>query len=327
MSKLKDTAPKPADDAVAEVMELGEETFVKEEVQPKIYKLLMRGSSLSKERRNEKSHRLPKHFGLHPEAKVVVFDEKLKRKVERTIRYVEGEPSIFADEQSPDAANLAKPIMFEWGIKLVYPDEINLVQFMEMIPKNLSSKNRRNGQNALFYEINPKVEAEKSNKTDLELSRVVTWLDDTFHSEGGNAALKMYALTLGIDLKQDDHFVLNSLLKYAKKDPVDFVKGFASQAHNRKYYLMTAEQNDIIKIDRGKGEVYFGANKILDLPTGENAIDYLVKFAIDERGKKIYEGIKQKVDAKKVHDFVMAGQTDMDEVIKDVQKVIERITK
>jgi GGDEF domain-containing protein len=196
---------------------------------------------------------------------------------------------------------------------------------MEKTSKNLSSKHRRPQQNAVFFEVNPKVAVVQSNLSDITQSKVINWLDDTYNTEAGNAALKMYARTLGVNLKRKDHFIQNDLIRIAKENPKEFLQGFASTAHNRKYYLITAEENGIINADRTSGQVTFNGNPLFTAPPGEDPIDYFVRFAIDPQGAKIYDAVRQKVDARKVHDFTMAGNADMQAVIDDVQKVIDRI--
>lgn len=323
---LAGSAPKAEDEGVAGVLgtknEFQHEDDSKE---PKIYRLIARGRSASKERRKEGSSGLIKTLALHPESVITERDEKLGRMVERRIRYCPGQSSIYVDEQSEDAQG--EHIVFEWGNIVVSPDNINLTLYMEKTGKNLSSKFRRSNQNAVFYEVNPKVAVVQNNTTDISQSRVINWLDDTYNTEAGNAALKMYARTLGVNLKRKDHFIQNDLIRIAKQNPREFLEGFASQAHVRKYYLMAAEENGIINADRVSGVVTFNGNPLFTAPPGDDPIDYFVRFAIDTQGAKIYDAVKQKVDAKKVHDFVMAGKNDMEAVLEDVKSVIDKIIR
>jgi hypothetical protein len=323
---LAGEAPKAQDEVVAKVLATKSEFEHRDDSkEPKIYKLIARGRSASQERRREGSSGTIKTLNLHPESVITEYSKELGRKIERRIRYCPGESSIYVDEQSDSA--LGEHILFEWGVCVVQPDNINLTLYMEKTGKNLSSENRRPNQNAVFYEVNPTVAIVQNNITSVSESRVINWLDDTFYTEAGNAALKMYARTLGVSLKQKDHAIQNSLIRIAKQDPKGFLEGFASQAHARKYYLMTAEENGIIKADRSSGVVTFNGNNILTAPPGEDPIDYLVRYAIDTNGAKVYDAIKQKVDAKKVHDFTMAGNADMEAVMEDVKSVIDKILR
>ena len=295
--------------------------------EPKIYKLMMRGTSGSQQRQKEGSYRVVKDFNMHHTSTIREYSDKYGRVVERQIRYVPGESSIYVDEQSEGAAQRAKFIHFEWGTIQVSPEDTNLALFMEKTGKNLNSKHRLPMQQAMFYELNPHMETAKKNVSNVSVSKVINWLDDTYHTEAGNAALKMYATTLGITTNAKEHFILNALIRQAQSDPKGFVEGFSSTANARKYYLMTAEKHGIIKVDRKEGTIRYKGNVVATADLGEDPINYMVRFATDANGAKIYDAIKQNVNAQKAHDFVMAGQEEMEAVLADVKNVIEQLTE
>lgn len=295
--------------------------------EPKVYQLVGTGMSLSRERKGENSHRTMKNLSLYHTSIVTEWSEKEKRYVEREIRYVPGESSIYVNEQSPTAAERAKNLRFAWGQLIVPGDDNNLMLFMDLRSENIGSKTRNGSASGVFFEVNPNIEIVKKNTSDVTIAKVINWLDDTFSEETGNSTLKMYARSLGVDIKAKDHVIMNNLMRMARENPKEFLDGFASTAYIRKYYIMTAEDNGIIKIDRQSGVISMNGNTILNVSPADDPIDYFVRFALDANGSKIYDTLKQRVDSNRLHSFVMGGDNNMESVLESTKLLVEKLTE
>lgn len=116
------------------------------------YKLIRENSPQSKGYVNT---RYPKHFALPGIAHVSVFNKDKKTYERRTIRYCQGEISVFLDEQSPDSEMTKEHLTFSDGTLTVNPKtRPNLATYLSLLDSNSSKKDRDTSVEPIFEEYN-----------------------------------------------------------------------------------------------------------------------------------------------------------------------------
>ncbi len=296
---------------------------------PQIYQLLLRGNSCRKKDRASEAKYQVNRFALSGESMAVVWDEKAKRYIEKIIRYVPGESSIFADEQTPQAAKKVEDILFEGGFLTVHPTSYNLKQFLDNDVRSRDNDNAPFGTRKLYFALNTE-KAETAKVTSfVTVSKVTNFVYDTYKEPLGNAALKAYAVTLGLNVEgAEDHQIMNSFYGMINADPKAFIEGFQNQSHNRKFYVMRAEKTGIINVDRDANVIKLGGQIVLNVPIGIDPIDYFVKKSFEEL-QSTYTHIRSKVDEQKLHGFYvddnMLHEKGMAGVIEKVSELVDEI--
>lgn len=296
---------------------------------PKIYQLLLRGNSCRKIDRNSDKKYQVNRFALSGESMAIVWDEDNRRYVEKVIRYVPGESSIFADEQTSNASKKVEDIIFEGGYITVHPTSYNLQQFLENDIRNRDNEHSPVGTRKLYTLLNTE-KAETSRVVNfVTVSKVTNFVYDTFKEPLGNAALKAYAVTLGINVDgAEEHQIMNAFYSMINVDPKSFIEGFQNQSHNRKFYVMRAEKTGIITVDRDANVIKLNGQIVLNVPIGIDPIDYFVKKSFEEL-QSTYVHIRSKVDEQKLHGFFvddkMLHEKGMAGVIEKVSALVDEI--
>jgi hypothetical protein len=306
-----------------------QEEVKKINTKPTIFQLLLRGNSCRKKDRASAAKYQVNRFALSGESMAIVWDEKAKRYIEKIIRYVPGESSIFADEQTPNAAKKVEDIIFEAGYITVHPTSYNLQQFLENDVRNRDNEHSPLGTRKLYTLLNTE-KAETSRVVNfVTVSKVTNFVYDTFKEPLGNAALKAYAVTLGINVDgAEEHQIMNSFYSMINVDPKSFIEGFQNQSHNRKFYVMRAEKTGIISVERDTNVIKLNGQIVLNVPIGIDPIDYFVKKSFEEL-QSTYVHIRSKVDEQKLHGFFvddkMLHEKGMAGVIEKVSALVDEI--
>jgi len=306
-----------------------QEEVKKINTKPTIYQLLLRGNSCRKKDRASAAKYQVNRFALSGESMAIVWDDDNKRYIEKIIRYVPGESSIFADEQTSNAAKKVEDIIFEAGYITVHPTSYNLQQFLENDVRNRDNEHSPLGTRKLYTLLNTE-KAETSRVVNfVTVSKVTNFVYDTFKEPLGNAALKAYAVTLGINVDgAEEHQIMNSFYSMINVDPKSFIEGFQNQSHNRKFYVMRAEKTGIISVERDTNVIKLNGQIVLNVPIGIDPIDYFVKKSFEEL-QSTYVHIRSKVDEQKLHGFFvddkMLHEKGMAGVIEKVSALVDEI--
>ena len=112
----------------------------------------------------------------------------------RLIRYVAGESSIYADEQTTKNPVL-QDIVFQGGILSVRPESASLIKYLEHCNYNQTNPNRREDKKNLFYKVDLEVNAEQK-VADEETAVHATYAASTMDAQ----KLVGYARALGINI-------------------------------------------------------------------------------------------------------------------------------
>lgn len=296
---------------------------------PKIFELMLRGNSCRKIDQGSAKKYQVNRFALSGESMAVVWDEKLNTYVEKVIRYVPGESSIFAEKQTPNAAKKVEDILFEGGYLTVHPTSYNLQQFLEHDIRSQDNTNSPYGTRKLFRLLNTEKQEETRAVNIITVSKVTNFVYDTFKEPLGQAALKAYAVTLGINIDGvEDHQIMNAFYSMINTDPKGFIEGFQNQSHNRKFYVMRAEKSGLLNVDRDGNVIKLNGQIVLNVPIGLDPIDYFVKKSFEEL-QSTYTHIRSKIDEQKLHGFFvddkMLHEKGMAGVIEKVSELVDEI--
>jgi hypothetical protein len=256
-------------------------------------------------------------FNLGGTAITNVFDEKRKQYVNARIQYVPGESSVISTEQAKDAEMRWEPITFRDGYIKVQESQVMLNDFLDYHPGNITNPNRPYGSRAIFFEAKPTEDAEKRVSSAITQSKVLAYIYDCFSVEPKKAAVLAYLKTLGVDITQDENLVMDAVVRMIQGDPVGFITGFQSQSHNRKYYIITANEAGIINIDEDSRKVTMQGQTLVDVPHGFDVIDYFVKYTFD-KGENTFKHIKTLVDKNKAHAFHLGKDVLTDESMEGI---------
>ena len=296
MKKKKQTNTKPVDTAVKETVETVTATkqksntnglanlnrgFKKDPRAASTYKLV-------KERRDRKGHiKFPVVHML--KAEDIIFDPE--KGVNRKIRYIPGEPSIFEDEQKEDSM-VKSPITFSNGFLRVDYTNPTLKKFLDMCNANKSNPNRMSNKVASFmfmdYKKTAQEKLEKSVKSmdalrtvfDLELDKLIA-----------------YAGVLGVNTKKSTDEIRYDMKVLAEKDPDKFMAGLDDPKMEVKQIILRGRDTGILDWNSQKITWVQGESRpvITHVPLGVKPVDHLADMCMTDTGGGIIDQIKAKM--------------------------------
>ena len=296
MKKKKQTTTKPVDTAVKETVETVTATkpksntnglanlnrgFKKDPRAASTYKLV-------KERRDRKGHiKFPVVHMI--KAEDIIYDPE--KGVNRKIRYIPGEPSIFEDEQKEESM-VKSPITFSNGFLRVDYTNPTLKKFLDMCNANKSNPNRMSNKVASFmlmdYEKTAQEKLEKSVKSmdalrtvfDLELDKLIA-----------------YAGVLGINTKKSTDEIRYDMKVLAEKDPDKFMAGLDDPKMEIKQIILRGRDSGILDWNSQKITWVQGESRpvLTHVPLGIKPVDHLADMCMTDTGSGIIDQIKAKM--------------------------------
>lgn len=211
---------------------------------------------------------------------VTVYDDE--QDTVREIRYCPNEPSVFVDEQSPNAKR--ETIIFEMGRLFIPKSKPNLKKFMELHPENIA-----NG-GSLFQKVDNKAKAEVDLEKEFLISDAVIKVRDTDIND-----LLPVALFFNIDVNQAVSEIRYNLLNIARKRPQDFIAAFDDPTVTARSIAKQASDYQFVKL-RENGVYWYDTNKlIVSVPVGRNALDVFTRFMLTEQGATVYSELEDKL--------------------------------
>ena len=211
----------------------------------------------------------------------------------RLIRYVVGESSIFADEQTTKNPVL-QDIVFQGGILSVRPESASLIKYLEHCNYNQTNPNRREDKKNLFYKVDLEVNAEQ-RVADEETAVHATYAASTMDAQ----KLVGYARALGINIDRSMYEIKWDMMNFAKSDPVAFLEGIDDPRTERTQVIMDAEQANIITFSGNRNEVCWLLGNttatIVHVPVGADKRDYFVDWTFENEGEVVYQEILRKL--------------------------------
>lgn len=222
-------------------------------------------------------------------AEDIIFDPETGQN--RKIRYVPGETSIFADEQSENA-KMREPIAFNNGYLFVDHTNPTLKKYLDTCNVNGSNPHRIKSKSILFTVKDD----EKSAQQKIE--------EVGSTMEAVQSALKMpvnelmgYAKVLGIKIDRSVDEVRWDMKVQAEKNPKGFLAGMNDPRTEMKQVLLMAEESGIIAM-KGKSVTWSASgNTICIPPVGIKPLDKMVDYCSQGEGEQVYAEIERRLQA------------------------------
>ena len=251
------------------------------EIKPSIYQLLK-----SRKDRNGKTQ-FPIVYMIKSED--VIFDAVTGEN--RKIRYVAGETSIYADEQSENA-KMRDPISFTNGFLFVDHTNPTLKKYLDACNANADNPNRMKGKVPSFRLKDQSRDAKK------DIEKVTNVMDAV------QAALKMplnelvgYAKVLGVNTNKSVDEIRWDMKIQAEKNPTAFLAGMNDPRTEMKQLLLMAEESGIISMKK-TGVTWVSSGNTICVPAiGVKPIERMVDFCSEGEGEQIYAEIERRLKA------------------------------
>lgn len=201
----------------------------------------------------------------------------------RSIRYAPNEPSIYVDEQSPNA--IRSHIIFTNKMLGVPASQPNLQDYLDAHPGNV-----KNGGNT-FYELDTKKKTDTLLQDEYLVHDAISLIRDKSIDE-----LLPIILYLGISTDQRNQEIRRELLVEAKSNPSGFIAMFDNPMIKMRASIMIAIQEGIIK-SNADGMFWTDSNRlIIACPVGQDPVDVMTKFCLTERGSLVHTELLSRLD-------------------------------
>ncbi len=260
----------------------------------------------------------PNNYSLKLEGKI--FDRHAKDKNgkvsprTRTIRVVQGEVSIYKDEQTEDGQKL-EPIRIEFskdGVKIVEAREELVLEYMLRSNLNETNPERDTNVRPIFGLLDLKTGLQKEMEKDMNESKASNWC----HTADFKHIVR-YARVLGVDTNKDPDEIRYAMRYLAKVDAKKFNDGLENKLTQRKFYVLEASDAGLIRIDLKTNAIYWdNGNIITHSPLGKNPVDHFVDLSMSDSAMTLaYMTIERQIEARETNidreqPEVVAGTTD-----------------
>ena len=211
--------------------------------------------------------------------------------VNRKIRYIPGEASIFEDEQKKDA-KVKSPIIFNEGFLIVGNQNPTLKKFLDHHNQNVDNPNRMTNVRIAF-----KVKDEQK-KAKINIKKSSEEVDAM------SLALKMpieklvgYAKVLGVNIDKSTDEIRYDMKIKAQRNPKSFISGLDNPLTGIKETIIAAQEYKIIDIQQNRACWIMGTERplIIHIPIGQKPIDYFADYCKSGDGEKVLEEIKRQI--------------------------------
>ena len=220
-----------------------------------------------------------------------VYDEK--EDVNRIIRYLPGEQSIYLDEQTDQDLKKRRPqeIVFMNGSLIVDKRQATLLKFIQACNFFEGNSNRMPNKEVIFREHAPEVTAKSAMQEDMNISNAKSMVYAMDLKE-----LISYARVLDIDINRPIDLIRWDMSAVASNDPNWFLENKNSPSTTRMHYLFEALDLEIIKVTTADRTVrWSNGQAIVQSPIGIDPLDALVDLTFEKDGEIIYETIINKI--------------------------------
>lgn len=222
-------------------------------------------------------------------AEDIIFDPETGEN--RKIRYVPGETSIYADEQSENA-KMREPIAFTNGFLFVDHTNPTLKKYLDTCNANGSNPHRVKSKSILFT-----IKDDEKSAQD-KIQQVGTVMDAV------QSALKMplneligYAKVLGVDTNKSVDEIRWDMKIQAEQNPKSFLAGMNDPRTEMKQLLLMAQESSIIKMDK-KAVTWVASGNTICVPAiGTKPIDRMVDYCSQGEGEQVYAEIERRLQA------------------------------
>lgn len=212
---------------------------------------------------------------------ITIYDQQ--KDTVRSIRYAPNEPSIYVDEQSPNA--LRSHIIFTNKMLGVPASQPNLQDYLDAHPGNV-----KNGGDT-FYELDTKKKTDALLQDEYLVHDAVSLIRDKSIDE-----LLPVIMYLGISMDQRNQEIRRELLLEAKSNPKSFIAMFDNPLIKMRASIQVAVQEGVIK-SSADGVFWGDSNRlIIACPVGQDPIDTMTKFCLTEKGSVVHMELLSRIE-------------------------------
>lgn len=213
---------------------------------------------------------------------VQVFDEETN--TVRGIRYCPAEPSIYIDEQSPQAVR--SHVYFTDKMLIVNYDKPNLIAYLEAHPDNAL-----NG-GSVFKLVNKEDDAEKVLEMEFQVNDAIAIIKARPIEE-----LLPVAIAMNVDTNQKDLSIKRNLVQMAKRDPKHFMSMVDSPMVNARSTVIEGFDFQILDYRQG-AVVWFDSGKMIaSVPVGQDKVEVMTRFVMTDKGSLVLSDIERQLEA------------------------------
>jgi hypothetical protein len=222
-------------------------------------------------------------------AEDIIFDPI--KGVNRKIRYIPGEASIYEDEQKKDS-KVKAPIVFTEGVLAVNHQNPTLKAYLDNCNANKNNPNRMQDKRVAFEEVNKAITAKASiNKDLLEIDAMSLALKMPINKLIG------YAKVLGVNVDKSTEEIRYDMKILAKKSPNSFITGLDDPMTEIKETILNAEDYAIIRMESNRVSWLRGneTSLICHVPVGVKPLDHIAGYCLQDEGELVLEEMKKQI--------------------------------
>ncbi len=247
-----------------------------------------------------------KHVGSH---KIELFsiitepDPKTGKPRQRTLRYIQGETSIYKDEQTDDKEVPKKKYFAEFNNgKKVLSGSSDASLLDAMMKHNLCLTNKFRVKTVSGQTVQPLyelIDVAKIIKKNMEADKIEAQAV-SFAYDGDWEEVKAYASVLGVNLSQSVDEIRHDMKNLAKRTSVNpsgpekFMAGLKDPTMKKKYYVMEAVEQGYLVINHPNNSIAWENNPLSPVHVaaeGKNIIDSFVNALSTQKGEHTYQAI------------------------------------
>jgi hypothetical protein len=244
---------------------------------------------LFKERKDRKTGRIKFPIVHMLKAEDVIYDAD--KGINRKIRYIPGEPSIFEDEQKEDSM-VKSPITFSNGLLMVDYTNPTLKKYLDMCNANASNPNRIPGSVRVFKRLDFERDAKEKMEKDIQAMDALRTVFEMPLNK-----LLGYAQVLGVKMDKSTDEIRYDMKVLAEKDPVKFIAGLDDPKMEIKQTILRGKEAGILDWDTQKVTWVQGNQRpvITHIPLGVKPLDCLADMCMTDKGSGVIDQIKVKL--------------------------------
>lgn len=213
------------------------------------------------------------------------------RIVNKTIRYIPGETSIYKDQQSDDKLVPKKKYFIEFvrGRKVIMGTDSALLEFMMKSNLNASNPARKT-------DVQPKFELVDTAKVVGDLIKEDKLKSEAAHFcySGDVEDVVAYARVLGVNINNRVDEIRYDLKVIADRNPGLFLDNLKNPKMKTKHYVLTAIDRGFLVVRPENNSIAWATNihqPISIAPAGRDIVDYFVHNLSTTEGKLVLEAI------------------------------------
>lgn len=261
-------------------------TFKRTKVSPDVYAFQVPVKPVSTTRR------APNSMATRTQLYTCVDDVNINGKVER-IKYIKGESTIIESKMNPiNQAKQPETVRFIDGWLYVRKEETTLLEFLRMTDNNFTKEGRNSSKPKIFKEYAPEKDVEKILADEKVLIKAKAYVLDKMETDEGVNELLTYAKALGINTNRELPLVEYDINQYVTRDPKGFMDGLNNPKMKRKFFVISAIENDIIKVV-GTTIGWSTGGAIVNTPIGQDPVDYFVDWSFGNQ--ETFDLLKEKL--------------------------------